>query len=109
VVIGQSMSGMTSLIRVFFSSFAYGLRFRNFSYHPDMDGCRPRVVWVVGCERLAGVDYGWVSHMFRPSWAVTILVDVYKLCRVRNSFEWPCPRYRTCYSVDLTHVYSVVW
>jgi hypothetical protein len=58
VVIGQSMSGMTSLIRVFFSSFAYGLRFRNFSYHLDMDGCRPRVVWVVGCEWLARVDYG---------------------------------------------------
>jgi hypothetical protein len=28
---------------------------------------------------------------------------VYKLCRVRNPFEWSCPRYRTCYGVVLTH------
>jgi hypothetical protein len=27
---------------------------------------------------------------------------VYKLCRVRNPFEWLCPRYRTGYSVVLT-------
>jgi hypothetical protein len=28
---------------------------------------------------------------------------VYRLCRVRNPFEWSCPRYRTCYDVVLTH------
>jgi hypothetical protein len=28
---------------------------------------------------------------------------VYKLCRVRNLFEWPCPRYRTGYGVVLTY------
>jgi hypothetical protein len=28
---------------------------------------------------------------------------VYKLCRVRNSFEWSCPRYRIGYDVVLTH------
>jgi hypothetical protein len=27
---------------------------------------------------------------------------VYKLCRVRNSFEWPCHRYRIGYGVVLT-------
>jgi hypothetical protein len=27
---------------------------------------------------------------------------VYKLCRVRNLFEWLCPRYRTGYGVVLT-------
>jgi hypothetical protein len=30
------------------------------------------------------------------------LMDVYKLCRDRNPFEWPCPWYRTSYGVDLT-------
>jgi hypothetical protein len=34
---------------------------------------------------------------------------VYNLCRVRNPFEWPSPRYRTCYGVLLTHrVWSMV-
>jgi hypothetical protein len=27
---------------------------------------------------------------------------VYKFCRVRNPFKWPCPRYRTGYGVVLT-------
>jgi hypothetical protein len=27
---------------------------------------------------------------------------VYKLCRVRNPFEWSCPRYRSGYGVVLT-------
>jgi hypothetical protein len=31
-----------------------------------------------------------------------LMGKVYKLCRVRNPFEWPCPRYRTGYSVVLT-------
>jgi hypothetical protein len=30
------------------------------------------------------------------------LVDVYKLCRVKNPFGWLCPRYRIDYGVDLT-------
>jgi hypothetical protein len=30
------------------------------------------------------------------------LVDVFMLCRVRNSFEWSCPRYMAGYGVDLT-------
>jgi hypothetical protein len=34
---------------------------------------------------------------------------VYKLYRVRNPFEWPCPRYRTCYGVVLTRrVWNIV-
>jgi hypothetical protein len=34
---------------------------------------------------------------------------VYRLYRVRNSFEWPYPRYRTCYGVVLTRrVWSMV-
>jgi hypothetical protein len=37
------------------------------------------------------------------------LVDVYKLCRVRNPFEWPSPRYRIGYGVYLTCRFSVWW
>jgi hypothetical protein len=37
------------------------------------------------------------------------LMNVYKLCRVRNSFEWSCPRYRTDYGVDLTRRFWVLW
>jgi hypothetical protein len=38
-----------------------------------------------------------------------LMGKVYRLCRVRNLFEWPCPRYRTGYSVILTHrVWSMV-
>jgi hypothetical protein len=34
---------------------------------------------------------------------------VYKLYRVRNPFEWSCPRYRTGYGVVLTRrVWSMV-
>jgi hypothetical protein len=34
---------------------------------------------------------------------------VYRLCRVRNPFEWLCPRYRTGYGVVLTRrVWSMV-
>jgi hypothetical protein len=31
-----------------------------------------------------------------------LVSKVYKLCRVRNPFEWLCPRYKTCYGVILT-------
>jgi hypothetical protein len=31
-----------------------------------------------------------------------LVSKVYKLCRVRNPFEWPCPRYETYYGVVLT-------
>jgi hypothetical protein len=31
-----------------------------------------------------------------------VVGKMYKLYRVRNPFEWPCPRYRTGYGVVLT-------
>jgi hypothetical protein len=34
---------------------------------------------------------------------------LYKLCRVRNPFEWSCPRYRSGYGVVITRrVWSMV-
>jgi hypothetical protein len=34
---------------------------------------------------------------------------MYKLCRVRNLFEWPCPQYMIGYDVVLTRrVWSMV-
>jgi hypothetical protein len=74
-----------------------------------MDGCKPRVVWVY---------WLWAVSQVRPWLGVTYvravvgqfrLVDVYKLCRARNPFEWPCPRYRTGYGVDLTRRFWVWW
>jgi hypothetical protein len=31
-----------------------------------------------------------------------LMGKVYKLCRVRNPFEWPCPRYGIGYGMVLT-------
>jgi hypothetical protein len=40
-----------------------------------------------------------------------LVKKLYKLCRVRNPFEWLCPRYRTGYGVILTRrVWSMmIW
>jgi hypothetical protein len=63
-------------------------------------------LWMVswGSSRL-GVTY--VRTVIRHFW----LVDVYKLCRVRNSFELLCPWYRIGYGVDLTQRFLsiVIW
>jgi hypothetical protein len=40
-------------------------------------------------------------YLDRIEW-FRLLRKVYKLCRVRNSFEWSCPRYRIDYGVILT-------
>jgi hypothetical protein len=47
-------------------------------------------------------------YLSRIEW-FQLVGKVYKLCRVRNSFEWPCPRYMIGYGVVLTRrVWSMV-
>jgi hypothetical protein len=78
----------------------------------------PSNEWVGWLTESGPVCWLWAVSWGSPQLGVTYvqvvvgqfrLLDMYKLCRVRNTFEWSCPRYRIDYGVDLTCRFWVWW
>jgi hypothetical protein len=91
------------------------IRSMQYLIYPTINLCYNLVITIIQIRPIAigkmgpGVVHDWVSPMFGLSFGQFRLVEAYKLCRVRNSFEWSCPRHRTSYGVDLTRRFWVWW